>query len=160
MRRGRFAGAGVTAEIVVSEFMDQNEVEALARDFTLLYDPKLVERPADLRQALAEARALIVRNRTQVDGALLGAAPRLEAVGRLGVGLDNIDLEGCAARGIAVCPATGANAIAVAEYVMATALMLLRGTFCRNRDMVAGTWPRETGMGREAAGKPSGQERP
>lgn len=146
----------MTAEIVVCEFMDQSVVESLAGDYALVYDPALVERPAELRQAVAQARALIVRNRTQVDGALLGAAPKLEAVGRLGVGLDNLDLEACAARGIAVCPATGANAIAVAEYVIATALLLLRGIYFENQAMVAGAWPRESGAGREAAGKTLG----
>jgi len=51
-----------------------------------------------------------VRNRTQVNAALLAAAPRLRVVGRLGVGLDNIDLERCKARNVTVIPATGANA--------------------------------------------------
>ncbi len=56
-------------------------------------------------------------------------APRLRVVGRLGVGLDNIDVDACAARGIDVIPATGANALAVAEYVIATAMLLLRGAY-------------------------------
>src|SRR4029453_3230888 len=92
-----------------------------------LYDEQLFDRSADLRAAIATADALIVRNRTRVDNALLGSAPLLKIVGRLGVGLDNIDLGACAARNIAVIPATGANAVAVAEYVICTAMMLLRG---------------------------------
>ena len=93
------------------------------------YEPELVDRRNGLLQAMAEADALIVRNRSQVDAALLASAPRLRAVGRLGVGLDNIDLTACAARGIAVVPATGANARAVAEYVIGTLLVLLRGAY-------------------------------
>ena len=77
-----------------------------------------------------------------MDAALLGAAPRLRAVGRLGVGLDNIDLDGCAARGIAVVPATGANARAVAEYVIGTLLALLRGAYFSTAAVAAGQWPR------------------
>jgi (S)-sulfolactate dehydrogenase len=50
-----------------------------------------------------------VRNRTQVRAALLDAAPDLACVGRLGVGLDNIDVAACEGRGVAVYPATGAN---------------------------------------------------
>ncbi len=79
------------AEIVVTEFMDAAGVEAL-RGFDVLYDPKLVDAPDALHAALADCRGLIVRNRTQVRAPLLDAAPRLEVVGRLGVGLENIDL--------------------------------------------------------------------
>src|SRR5438105_1023984 len=82
----------------------------------------LVDRPDDLPAVLADADALVVRNRTQVNDALLAAAPQLRVVGRLGVGLDNIDQKACAARGIEVIPATGANAQAVAEYVIGAAL--------------------------------------
>ena len=62
------------------------------------------------------------RNRTRVDASLLTGAPRLKVVGRLGVGLDNIDLPACEARRIDVIPATGANARSVAEYVIGAAL--------------------------------------
>ena len=115
--------------IVISEFMDRAAVDALASRFDVRYDPQLVDRVPELEQALAAADALIVRNRTQVRGPLLEAAPKLRVVGRLGVGLDNIDTAACAARGIDVIPATGANAQAVAEYVIATAMLLLRGAY-------------------------------
>ena len=115
--------------------------------------PGLVDRPADLAAAVADARALIVRNRTLVGPALLEGAPKLQCVGRLGVGLDNIDLAACKARGIAVYPATGANDIAVAEYVVATAMMLLRGAYASTADVIAGAWPRNRLMGHEISGK-------
>jgi (S)-sulfolactate dehydrogenase len=106
-----------------------------------------------LAAAVRDARALIVRNRTQVRGALLEAAPRLEVVGRLGVGLDNIDVAACEARGIAVYPATGANDLSVAEYVITAALMLLRRAWFATGRVAAGEWPRTELMGRELAGK-------
>lgn len=140
-------------DIVISEFMDEAAVAKLARDFDVLYDPDLVDRPDELARVLAAARGLIVRNRTQVRASLLAAAPALEVVGRLGVGLDNIDQEACAARGVAVHPATGANDLAVAEYVITATLALLRGAYDAKDDMLAGTWPRGRLMGREAAGK-------
>ncbi|MEL7487798.1 MAG: hydroxyacid dehydrogenase, partial [Pseudomonadota bacterium] len=106
--------------------------------------------------AVADARALIVRNRTQVRGALLEAAAKLEVVGRLGVGLDNIDLEACAARGISVAPARGANDLPVAEYVVTAALVLLRGAWGASGAVAAGDWPRNALIGREASGKQLG----
>jgi len=140
-------------EIVISEFMDETAVREAFAGRDVLYDPKLVDDPARLAAAVADARALIVRNRTQVRGALLEAARRLEVVGRLGVGLDNIDVAGCEARGIAVYPATGANDLSVAEYVITAALLLLRRAWFATGRVAAGEWPRTELMGRELAGK-------
>ncbi|MFD2262505.1 hydroxyacid dehydrogenase [Lacibacterium aquatile] len=136
-------------DIVISEFMDEAAVADLKRDFDTHYDPNLVDHPAELRAAIANARALIVRNRTQVRGELLASGGKLKAVGRLGVGLDNIDMEACAAREIAVFPASGANDVSVAEYVMAGALMLLRGAYFSSPETRSGGWPRGKLMGRE-----------
>ena len=140
--------------IVISEFMDDAAVAKLAARFDVLYDKTLVDWRDTLKNALAEAKALIVRNRTQVNGDLLNAAPHLVAVGRLGVGLDNIDVAACESRGIAVIPASGANSLAVAEYVIGTAMMLLRGAYRSTHEVAAGKWPRVAmGNGRELAGK-------
>jgi len=141
------------ADIVITEFMDEGVIAERMAGRDVLYDPKLVDRPEALRAALADARALIVRNRTQVRGALLAAAPRLLVVGRLGVGLDNIDLEACKARGIAVHPATGANDVAVAEYVVTAALLMLRGAWFATDRLLAGEWPRMALIGREVHGE-------
>ena len=59
-----------------------------------------------------------MRNRTKVDRALIEAASGLRVIGRLGVGLDNIDTDFAAERGVEVCPATGGNVVSVAEYVV------------------------------------------
>src|SRR4051812_11612537 len=117
------------ARIVISEFMDAPSVERLREAHDVLYDPALVDDAARLAGEAARADALIVRNRTQVRGELLASLVRVRVVGRLGVGLDNIDVAACQARGIRVLPATGANALSVAEYVIACALMLLRGAY-------------------------------
>jgi (S)-sulfolactate dehydrogenase len=141
------------AEIVISEFMDRAAVDHLSADFDVLFEPDLHERLDQLHAALAGARALIVRNRTQVDQRLLDAAPRLEAIGRLGVGLDNVDVQACRAREIHVLPATGAADVSVAEYVLAMALILVRGVFFATDAVLRGEWPREQLIGRELAGK-------
>jgi len=141
------------AEVVITEFMDAAGVEAL-KGFDVLYDPALVDKPEELRAALADCRGLVVRNRTQVRPPLLQAAPRLEVVGRLGVGLENLDLAACAVRGIPVLPATGTNDETVAEFVMGAMLVLLRtGAFHVTAEVVAGSWPRTRVIGgRDAKG--------
>jgi len=128
--------------VVISEFMDDAAVAWLAAKFVIRYDASLVDRHAALLESLATADGLIVRNRTQVDRRLVSAAPRLKVVGRLGVGLDNIDVAACQERDIRVIPATGANALAVAEYVIATAMILLRGAYGSTTAVGRGDWPR------------------
>lgn len=143
--------------IVITEFMDADVVDRLAARFDTHYGPALVDEPGALAPLLADCEALIVRNRTQVRPELLARAPALKVVGRLGVGLDNIDQDACTARGIKVIPATGANALAVAEYVICTAMMLLRGAYLSSVQVAAGEWPRPVlSRGRELAGKTLG----
>jgi len=137
-------------DIVISEFMDPAAVQDLAADYEVLYDPELVQRPDDLTKSVVACLALIVRNRTQVRGRLLEACRNLKVVGRLGVGLDNVDLDACRARGVRVLPAAGANDIAVAEYVIAGMLLLLRGAYYSTAAMLSGAWPRDRLIGREA----------
>ena len=143
-------------DIVISEFMDQAAVDGLARDFDVFYDPSLVDEPEQLTIEVDDASALIVRNRTKVDAALVDSGGSLRVIGRLGSGLDNIDLDACAQRGIVVKPATGANANAVAEYVIASALLLMRGVFMSSDDVIQGRWPRTDLVGREVAGATMG----
>lgn len=141
-------------EIVICEFMDEAAVATLAARFELISDPRLVDDRTGLLRLLRDARALIVRNRTQVDTEMLVAAPALRVIGRLGVGLDNIDTAACAARGIKVIPATGANADSVAEYVLLAAGVLLRQAFAASEEVAEGQWPRARySEGRELAGK-------
>src|SRR5271169_3013429 len=111
--------------ILITEFMDESAVDTLRAQGEVRYDDRLGEgeRRPDLLALLAEVDGLIVRDRTQVDAELLARAPRLRVVGRLGVGLDNIDAVACRTRSIEVIPATGANALAVAEYVICTVMM-------------------------------------
>lgn len=148
------------SRIVVAEMMDPRAVAQLAAHHEVFYDADLIDKPAELLREAAQCDALIVRNRTQVRGALLAAlgdSGRCKAVGRLGVGMDNIDMDECQRLGIPVFPASGANAMSVAEYVIASAMMLLRGVYASTGAVAAGRWPRAAlGHGRETAGKTMG----
>lgn len=143
-------------EIVITEFMDEAAVVALKARYIVHHDPELFGKPDELARLVADIPALIVRNQTQVRGEVLAAAKNLKVVGRLGVGLDNIDMEACSARGIKVFPATGANSLSVVEYVIGTAMTLLRGAYFANAAMLAGEFPKTRLIGREIAGKRMG----
>ena len=145
------------ARIVICEFIDERALPALRAKHEVLYDAKLVDDLARLLTECANADALLVRNRTQVRGAVVDALKRCKVVGRLGVGLDNIDVPACEARGMKVIPATGANALSVAEYVIAAAMLLLRGAYQSTAATAAGQWQRAAlSGGRELRGKTLG----
>ena len=144
------------AKVVISEFMDAAAVDEIAKLHDVIYQPELVDTPEQLALEVSNADALIVRNRTKVTEELLTAAPGLTCIGRLGVGLDNIDLDACRLRNVSVFPATGANDVSVAEYVMTTALMLTRGAYQASSQVAAGTWPRQSLIGGEIAGRTMG----
>lgn len=140
-------------DVVVTEFIEESALADLSREFSVVYDPELVNRPDDIKLLAAEAPALIVRNMTQVRGEVLAACKNLRIIGRLGVGLDNIDMDACRARGIQVFPATGANAQAVAEYVIAAIFMGLRNIWGVTDKMAGGWFDRTTLIFREVHGK-------
>ncbi|TMS56980.1 3-phosphoglycerate dehydrogenase [Imbroritus primus] len=144
-------------KIVIPEALLPGPLAQLQARHTVHYDPALVNQPEPLIAAARDADCIIIRNRTQLRGALLDAMTRCRVVGRQGVGLDNIDMDVCRARGIEVIPAIGANARSVAEYVMTTAMMLLRGAYGASAEVAAGTWPRAAlGGGREIFGRTLG----
>jgi (S)-sulfolactate dehydrogenase len=145
------------ARIVITEFIDERALPALRAAHDVVYDAKLVDDPTRLMKEAALADAIVVRNRTQVRGELLAALKQCRVVGRLGVGLDNIDVKACEARGMKVIPAIGANALSVAEYVIGSAMLLLRGAYQSTAAVAAGQWPRNAlSNGREMAGKTLG----
>jgi len=143
-------------DIIISEFMDETAVAGLTRDFDVLYDPELVRDQERLTCLMTGVPAIIVRNQTLVKGTLLDASTDLKVVGRLGVGLDNIDMDVCENRGIAVYPALGANTVSVAELVMGAMFMMFRGAYHSSQKTASGEWPRMKLLGREMMGKQLG----
>jgi len=139
-------------KVVITEFMTKTAVDDLAIEHDVIYEPDLFERPDDLVALVSDTDALIVRNRTQITADLLEAAPGLRVIGRLGVGLDNIDTAACNARNIPVFPATGANDASVAEYVIGATFHLIRRVFTATPRILEGAWPRQDFLGGEIQG--------
>jgi D-3-phosphoglycerate dehydrogenase len=142
--------------LVVSESIDASALPPLRAEAELVHDPTLYADRKRLKSQLAAAQALIVRNQTRVDADLLTAAPDLRVVGRLGVGLDNLDLDACRAAGVRVTWAPGTNAASVAEYVLGAALSLARRFEAISRELHAGRWDRAAAVGGELLGRTLG----
>jgi D-3-phosphoglycerate dehydrogenase len=111
---------------------------------------------AEFVSALAEADALIVRSATTVTRDMLGMAPRLRAVGRAGVGVDNVDIPAASEQGIAVFNAPGGNTIAAAELTMALLLSVARMVPAADASLRSGGWDRADFKGVELRGKTLG----
>ena len=80
----------------------------------------------EFKAALPEVEGMVVRTYTKVNAALLSRAPKLKVVGRGGVGIENIDVKACRARGVEVVYTPDANTLAVGDFVIGYALQLLR----------------------------------
>jgi len=100
---------------VVTEHLADEAAEWLSARCDVVHaavgDPRFVE-------CASQIEALVVRTYTQVDAKLLACLPRLKVVGRAGVGIDNIDVAACQARGVRVVSTPDANTQAVVEYVV------------------------------------------
>src|SRR6202163_223999 len=109
----------------------------------------------NLHSEIADAEALIVRSATKVTAELLDKAPKLRAVGRAGVGVDNIDLEAATKRGVLVMSTPGGSSVSVAEHTFALLLALVRQLPRFDAGMREGRWEKSS-SGAEVRGKTLG----
>jgi len=143
-------------KILITEFMETKSVELLKKNFDITFDQELSKNHNKLKNSIHNFDVLIVRNKTQVNKDILENASNLKFVGRLGVGLDNIDMEYCKKNKIHVQPATGMNADSVAEFVIHSSLSLLKNIPLMHQETLLGNWPRTSISSREFRGKTIG----
>jgi D-3-phosphoglycerate dehydrogenase/(S)-sulfolactate dehydrogenase len=142
--------------IVVPEDVLGPALDELVARYSSRVDTTLWSDLPRLRAELSDARALIVRNLTEVDAPLLRSAPRLEVLGRVGVGMDNVDVATASELGVVICYAPDENAVSVAEHVFALVLGLARKLGSADRSVRAGRWERRAHTGFELYGKTLG----
>jgi D-3-phosphoglycerate dehydrogenase len=110
----------------------------------------------ELSDSIAEFDALLVRSRTRVTAELMAVAPRLQLVGRAGIGIDNIDLEAATRRGVIVMNAPRGNAVTTAELAIAHLFALARNLVPAGQSMREGRWEKKRFIGRQVAGSTLG----
>ena len=143
-------------KILITEFINENSLQDLKDKFEVHYDERLWEQYDNLIKLIKDFDGLIVRNKTQVTKDLLEHADNLKFIGRLGVGLDNIDTEYCENKEIHVQPATGMNADSVVEYVVSSSMSLIKKIPLFNNGTTKGEWPRTKIKSEEINGKTLG----
>ena len=142
-------------KIVIADSISDHAIEVLKaeRSFDVVYLPQT---KAPLVEQIRNADALIVRSATKVTSELIHGAPQLRAIGRAGVGVDNVDLDAATQRGIVVMNTPGGNATSVAEQTLAMILGLARRIPQADSLLKQGKWEKKKLKGFEVRGKTLG----
>lgn len=142
--------------ILISEFIDEQALFWLQQWTTCVYEPELYREPDVLGTLIPKAQGLIVRNRTVVNSDLLQRGTGLQIVGRLGVGLDNLEISVLSARQITTVYAPGTSARSVAEFCLLLILTHAKRLLQANASVRLGLWERVRLTGQELYGKTVG----
>ena len=113
-------------------------------------------KPEELIACIGEYDGLAVRSATKVTADVLEAAENLKVIGRAGIGVDNIDVDGASGRGIVVMNAPFGNSITTAEHAIAMMFALARQIPLANQSTQSGQWEKSRFMGVELTGKTLG----
>lgn len=146
----------MTFMILATDGVSEQGLEPVLQDDRFTVEKVDDSASHEFEAALPKADGLIVRSATKVDEELISRASALKAIGRAGVGVDNIDLRAASDRGIAVFNAPGGNTVAAAELTMALMLSLVRRVTEADRSMRQGEWDRAAFQGVELRGRTLG----
>jgi len=140
-------------KVLVSDPISQTGVDALAEGGLLdvTFKPGL---PHDeLLKIIPDYSALVVRSQTKVGADVIAAAKNLKAVGRAGVGVDNVDVDAATARGIVVMNTPGGNTVSTAEHAFSLLVSVARKIPQADASVKSGQWDRKSFQGVELNGK-------
>jgi len=141
-------------KILVADPISEKGIELLKAEPSFTVEVKLgLKAEADFAEAAKDAHAIIVRSGVKVTAKVIEAAPNLKAVGRAGVGVDNIDVPVASKRGVVVMNTPGGNTISTAEQAFTLMMSLARKTPQAHATIIAGKWDRKSFQGTEVYGK-------
>ncbi|MGF1656333.1 MAG: phosphoglycerate dehydrogenase [Verrucomicrobiales bacterium] len=106
-----------------------------------------------LLAAVADVNAIVVRSQTKITEEVIQAAPKLQAVGRAGVGVDNVDVDAATQRGVVVMNTPAGNTISTAEHAFSLMMSMARRIPQAHASVVAGKWDRKSFEGVELYNK-------
>jgi D-3-phosphoglycerate dehydrogenase / 2-oxoglutarate reductase len=138
---------GVRARVLVAEKIGDSGIELLREHFDV--DLGIGWSREELADRIGDYDGILIRSATKLDAELLEKASRLRAVGRAGVGVDNVDVAAATKRGVAVANAPQSNVITAAEHTMALLLALARNVPQAHASLTGGAWERSKFSGVE-----------
>jgi D-3-phosphoglycerate dehydrogenase / 2-oxoglutarate reductase len=141
-------------KVLITEALAESGVELLSREFEV--DVLLGLSPEELLERIGEYDGLVIRSATKVTAEVIERAENLKAIGRAGIGVDNIDIEAATKRGIIVANAPESNTIAAGEHTLGLMLAAARHIPAADNTLRAGEWQRSKFKGVEVADKTLG----
>jgi D-3-phosphoglycerate dehydrogenase / 2-oxoglutarate reductase len=141
-------------KVLIPEKLADPGIELLERDFEV--DVRLGLSPEELLQTIGNYDGLIVRSATQVTAEVIDRADNLKAIGRAGIGVDNIDIDAATKRGVIVANAPESNTVAAAEHTLGLMLAAARRIPAADSSLRDGEWKRSAFKGVEVSGKTLG----
>lgn len=139
--------------VLVADPISEKGVEALASSDRIKVDVNTGLSPSELLPIIGNYHGLVVRSQTKVSAEVFAAAKNLKAVGRAGVGVDNIDRQSATDHGVVVMNTPSGNTISTAEHAFTLMLSLARSIPQAHASIIAGKWDRKTFQGVEIYGK-------
>jgi len=143
-------------KILISDKLAQEGVDILKSTEGFEVDCKFGISPEDLKKAIKDYHALIIRSGTKVTADVIEAADNLKVIGRAGVGLDNVDLPAATKKGIVAMNTPAGNTTATAEHTFSLILSLARNIPQAVASMKEKKWERSKFSGVELYGKKLG----
>ncbi len=135
-------------KVLVKEKIGESGVQLL-RDAGLEVVVGTDWKDGELESRIGEFDGLLIRSGTQLTAELLGRADRLKAIGRAGVGVDNVDVDAATKRGVVVANAPQSNVITAAEHTLAMLLAMARKVPQAHESLIRGAWERSRFSGVE-----------
>jgi D-3-phosphoglycerate dehydrogenase len=140
--------------VLVAENIGQSGIELLKEHFDV--DVANGWSREELAERIGGYEGILIRSATKLDAELIGRATQLRAVGRAGVGVDNVDVPAATKRGIVVANAPQSNVVTAAEHTMALLLALARNVPQAHASLTGGAWERSKFSGIELYDKTLG----
>ena len=141
-------------KVLITEALAESGVRLLEKEFEV--DVILGLSPKELLEKIGPYDGLIIRSATKVTAEVIERAENLKAIGRAGIGVDNIDIEAATKRGILVANAPESNTVAAGEHTLGLMLAAARHIPAADNTLRAGQWKRSAFKGVEVAGKTLG----
>lgn len=141
-------------KVLIPEKLADPGIELLRKDFEV--DVLLDLSAEELLERIGEYDGLIIRSATQVTAEVIGRAENLKAIGRAGIGVDNIDIEAATKRGVIVANAPESNTVAAAEHTLGLMLAAARHIPAADASLKGGEWKRSAFKGVEVREKTLG----